>query len=79
MSTTILTNLQMEILELYNTHLNEQDLNELKLLLAHFYANKAIQQADKIWDERQLSSTNMEQWLSESILLNQVNDLKIIS
>lgn len=79
MPTTILTNLQMEILELYNTHLNEQDLNELKLLLAHFYANKAIQQADKIWDERQLSPTNMEQWLSESTLLNQVNDLKIIS
>lgn len=65
MSTTILTNLQMEILELYNTHLNEQDLNELKLLLAHFYANKAIQQADKIWDGRNFSQADMDNWLNE--------------
>lgn len=65
MSTTILSNLQMEILELYNTHLNEQDLNELKLLLAHFYANKAIQQADKIWDERNFSQVDMDNWLNE--------------
>ncbi|OQW91802.1 MAG: hypothetical protein BWK79_16085 [Beggiatoa sp. IS2] len=65
MSTTPLTNLQMEILELYNTSLNQQDLNELKLLLAHFYANKAIQQADKIWDEQQFSPTEMENWLNE--------------
>lgn len=65
MSTTLLTNLQLEILELYNTNLNQQDLNELKLLLAHFYANKAIQQADKIWDEKQFSPTEMENWLNE--------------
>jgi len=42
MSLTPLTNLQMELLELYNTQLTEQGLKELKLLLAHFYANKAI-------------------------------------
>lgn len=60
MLTTPLTNLQMELLELYNTNLTEQDLNELKLLLAHFYANKAIQQADKIWDERNFSPADME-------------------
>ncbi|BAP58183.1 hypothetical protein THII_3886 [Thioploca ingrica] len=65
MLTTPLTNLQMELLELYNTNLTEQDLNELKLLLAHFYANKAIQQADKIWDERNFSPTDMEKWLNE--------------
>jgi hypothetical protein len=60
-----LTNLQIEILELYNTDLNQQDLNELKSLLAHFYANKAIQLADKIWDEQQLSPADMENWLNE--------------
>lgn len=65
MLTTPLTNLQMELLELYNTNLTEQDLNELKLLLAHFYANKVIQQADKIWDERNFSPTDMEKWLNE--------------
>jgi hypothetical protein len=65
MLTTPLTNLQMELLELYNTNLTEQDLNELKLLLAHFYANKAIHQADKIWDERNFSPTDMEKWLNE--------------
>jgi len=40
---TSFSNSQLEILELYDTELTEQDLTELKLLLANFYAKKAIQ------------------------------------
>ena len=38
-----LTNLQMELLELYSTQLSEEDLNEHKTLIAHFFAKRAIQ------------------------------------
>lgn len=62
---TPLTNLQMEILELYSTNLDENELNELKTMLAKFYAAKAVQEADRLWDERNLSDQDMERWLNE--------------
>ncbi len=62
---TPLTNLQMEILELYSTNLVEDELNELKAVLAKFYAEKAIREADWLWDERNLSDRDMEKWLNE--------------
>lgn len=62
---TSFSNSQLEILELYDTELTEPDLTELKLLLANFYAQKAIQQADKIWEEQHFSQVTMEIWLNE--------------
>jgi hypothetical protein len=60
-----LSNLQMEILELYSTNLNQNELNELKTMLAKFYAAKAVQEADRLWDERNLGDRDMERWLNE--------------
>ncbi len=65
MLTQPLTNLQMEILELYSTDLTEEDLKELKTMLAKFYAHRAIREADRIWDEKHLTNEDMEQWLNE--------------
>jgi len=62
---TPLTNLQMEILELYSTNLAEDELNELKTVLAKFYADKASWEADRLWDERNLTDKDMEKWLNE--------------
>lgn len=60
-----LSNIQLEILKLYSTNLSAKDLKELKLLLAKFHANRAIQEADKIWDNKNLSNQDMEKWLNE--------------
>ncbi len=60
-----LSNLQLELLKLYSTNLNQQDLVELKTLLANYFAQKAIKEADKIWDEKELSNEDMKKWLNE--------------
>ncbi len=60
-----LTNLQIEILKLYSTDLSDSDLNEVKIILAHFFANKAIQEADRIWEQQNFSNQDMEKWLNE--------------
>ncbi|HHT9137291.1 MAG TPA: hypothetical protein ACFYEK_08630 [Candidatus Wunengus sp. YC60] len=60
-----LTNLQKEILKLYSTEMAEDDLNDLKTLLAKYYAKKAIKEADKIWDEKKISNSDMDIWLNE--------------
>ncbi len=60
-----LTNLQLEIIKLYSTNLERQELLELKRVLADFFARKAIKEADKIWEEQNLSNQAMETWLNE--------------
>ena len=46
-----LSNLQLEILKAFSHQLNDEDLSQLKHVLADFFAQKAIQAADKVWDE----------------------------
>jgi len=65
MRDTQLSNVQMELLKLYSTNLSEKDLAALKKLLAKFYAERAIQTADQIWDQKKLTNKDMEAWLNE--------------
>lgn len=60
-----LSNIQVELLKLYSTNLSEKDFEELKNVLAKFYANKAIAGANEIWDKHGLTDADMENWLNE--------------
>jgi len=60
-----MTNLQIELLKLYSTNLTEEELKQLKTQLAKFFADKAVKEADKVWQEKGLSQDVMEQWLRE--------------
>jgi hypothetical protein len=60
-----LTNVQVELMKLFNTNLSDRELDELKDLLSGFYADKAIAQADAIWDKKKLTDLDMDQWLNK--------------
>jgi hypothetical protein len=60
-----LSNIQVELMRLFSTNLSDSELNELKDLLSGFYANKAIEQADAIWDKQALKNSDMEKWLNQ--------------
>lgn len=60
-----LTNVQLELLKLYATDLSEEDLSELRDILADFYAKKSIQLADRVWKEKGLTNDDMDAWLNE--------------
>jgi hypothetical protein len=60
-----LSNVQIELMKLFNTNLSEVELAELKDVIARFYADKAIAKADSIWEERNLSNDVMDNWLKE--------------
>lgn len=66
MHSEALTNLQLEIVKLYSTEMERQELLELKQVLANFFAQKAVDEADRIWDEQHLTDDEMEAWLNES-------------
>jgi hypothetical protein len=60
-----LSNVQVELLKLYSTDLNDREIEELKNILAVFYADKAINKANEVWDEKGLTKANMNEWLNE--------------
>ena len=64
-SPQILSNLQQELLKLYASNISEADLLHIKHYLVQYFANKAISEADKIWDERGYTNETMEKWLNE--------------
>lgn len=60
-----LNNVQMELMKLYSTGMSDDDLLELKDVLAKFYADKAMAAADKVWDEKGLTNVDMDKWLNK--------------
>ncbi len=63
--TQSLSNLQQELLKLYSSNIEDADLLHIKKYLATYFADKAIKEADKIWDEKNYSRDTMNQWLNE--------------
>ena len=59
-----LSNVQIELMKLFSTNLADDELSELKDLIARFYAEKAIKHADEVWDKNQLSDKEMDNWLN---------------
>lgn len=60
-----LSNLQQELLKLYSNNIDEDDLLHIKKYLAKYFAEKAIKEADNIWDTKGYSNDTMNQWLNE--------------
>lgn len=60
-----LSNIQLELLKLYSSNISEADLLEIKRYLAKFFMKKAIEAADKTWDEKGYSDELMQEWLEE--------------
>jgi hypothetical protein len=60
-----LTNLQLELLKIFNIELNDQQLQEIKALLTRYFADKASGEADRLWEEKGWTNETMGEWLQE--------------
>ena len=60
-----LTNMQLELLKLYAYDLKEEEMQELKKVLAAFFAERIRQRTGKIWQERGYTQETMQQWLND--------------
>ena len=57
------TNLQLELLKLYSLELSEGELKDVQRLLARYFADKASDQMDELWEEKAWSNKTMTEWL----------------
>jgi hypothetical protein len=58
-----LSNVQLELLKMFSHNLNDDDLTSLKRILANFFAERASDEMDKLWDENGWSDETMDEWL----------------
>ncbi len=66
-----LTNLQIELLKVFAYTLDDATLLQIRELLAKFFAEKATQRMDEIWQERGYTNETMDNWLQEENKLNE--------
>ncbi len=60
-----LTNLQVELVKLFAYQVPDNQLSEIKDLLAKYFAEVASKEMDKLWEENQWNDQTMEDWLNE--------------
>jgi hypothetical protein len=49
------SNLQLELLKLYARPITDEDLLAIKRLIGQYFADKASDLADKVWEEKRLT------------------------
>lgn len=47
-----LSNLQLELLKLFSRNVPDEDVRQIKRLVTQYFAQKAIQEANQVWDEQ---------------------------
>lgn len=60
-----MSNLQLELLRLYGNGVSEENLREIKTILAKYFADKATDAMDNVWDEKGLTEQTMIDWTNE--------------
>jgi len=65
-----LTNLQLELLKLFKYELPDSQIQEIKSLLSKYFASKATDEMDKLWEENNWSNKTMDDWKDEHLRTN---------
>lgn len=62
-----LTNVQIELLKLFQYNLPDEQLVEIKDLLAKYFADSATVEMDKLWDKNNWNDETMNTWANEHL------------
>ena len=60
-----LSNLQIELLQLFRYELDDAQLQEIKSLLASYFAEKASNEIDALFEENQWGEDKINEWSQE--------------
>jgi len=60
-----LTSLQLELLKIFERDVPETDLLEIKKFLVQYFAQKAMDLADKVWDRNNWNEQDEDKFLQE--------------
>ncbi len=58
------TNVQLELLKTFSHQLPEKELSELRKVLAVFFAEHLVKQADAVWEEKKWTNKEVDKLLT---------------
>lgn len=67
MERTVFNSAQLQILEMMSHVKTDSSLNEIKEVLSQYFAKKAEEAIDKLWDEGKINDQVIEQWKDEHL------------
>lgn len=62
-----LTNLHLELLKVFSYELSEEQVLEIRQLLAKYFAQKVDEEMDSLWKERGWTGETMREWANEHL------------
>lgn len=64
-ATNGLSNVQLELLKIYSANISDEQLLEIKSLLAKYFADKVTNGVDKLFEEKGWGQEKIEEWSKE--------------
>jgi hypothetical protein len=68
-----LTNLQIELIKLFEYQVEDSQLLEIKDMLARYFAAEATKEMDKLWQQNDWTNETMKEW-SQTYMRTPYND-----
>jgi len=62
-----LSNLQLELLKLYPYTVSENELSDIRKLLADYFAQKVDAEMNALWQEKHWNEQTIERWKNEHL------------
>lgn len=62
-----LTNVQLELLKLFQYNLSDAQLKDIKNMLAKYFVKSASDELDKLWEEKKWDENTIESWKNEHL------------
>ena len=60
-----LSNVQLELLKVFSYQVTEQELLDIKDLLARYFAQRATNSMQEFWESHKLDDDTIDAWLTE--------------
>lgn len=61
-----LSNLQLELLKVFSHDVSDDELLDIRRMLAQYFMKRAIKGAGKAWKDNGYSNEQMKQWLKKA-------------
>ena len=61
-TTPPLSNLQLELLKVFSRNIPDEDLQEIKVMLSTYFAQKGANLADEVWEQEGFTEEKMTEW-----------------
>lgn len=65
-----LSNLQIELLKLYAHDVSDTELKDIKKMLAEYFAHRADEEMDKLWEEKGWDEKKIDEWKNEHMRIS---------